>query len=38
MALCNLSTVGREIIELAKFDQVWTIANDVEDAKKRLEI
>jgi anti-anti-sigma factor len=36
MALCNLSPVGRDIIELAKFHQVWTIADNVEDAKRRL--
>jgi anti-anti-sigma factor len=36
MILCNLSTLGREIIELAKFDHVWPIANTVAEAQQRL--
>lgn len=27
MALCNLETVGREIIEVSKFDTLWPICN-----------
>ena len=36
MALCNLSVVGREIIQLAKFDHVWPIANTVDEARRLL--
>jgi len=36
MALCNLSPVGREIIELAKFDHVWALCNTMEDAQQKL--
>jgi len=36
MVLCNLSPVGREIIELAKFHHVWTLADNVADAKRKL--
>lgn len=36
MVLCNLSPVGREIIELAKFDQVWPIAESLDDAGRFL--
>lgn len=28
MVLCNTSAVGREILELAKFDQLWPIVAD----------
>jgi anti-sigma B factor antagonist len=28
MALCNPSSIGREILELAKFDHVWPILAD----------
>lgn len=36
MVLCNLSPVGREIIELAKFDHVWPIAESLDDAGRYL--
>lgn len=36
IVLCNLSPVGREIIELAKFDQVWPITDSVADAQQKL--
>jgi anti-anti-sigma regulatory factor len=36
MVLCNLSPVGREIILLAKFDHVWSIADDVAAAKQQV--
>lgn len=38
MALCNLSTVGKEIIELARFDHVWTVAADLPTARHLLEV
>ncbi|MDZ4688708.1 MAG: STAS domain-containing protein [Planctomycetaceae bacterium] len=28
MVLCNPSQVGREILEIAKFDHLWPIVND----------
>lgn len=36
MVLCNLSPVGREIIQLAKFDHVWPIAESLDDAGRFL--
>ena len=36
IVLCNLSPVGREIIELAKFDQVWPIADSFAEAQQKL--
>jgi anti-anti-sigma factor len=36
MVLCNLSPVGREIVELAKFDHVWSIVDTLAEARQRL--
>ena len=36
IVLCNLSPVGREIIELAKFDHVWPIVDSLADAQQKL--
>jgi anti-anti-sigma factor len=34
LILCNLSEVGREIIEISKFDTLWPICNTRADALK----
>uniref|UniRef100_A0A7C2P548 Anti-sigma factor antagonist n=1 Tax=Schlesneria paludicola TaxID=360056 RepID=A0A7C2P548_9PLAN len=36
MVLCNLSPLGREILELAKFDHLWPIVTDRETALQLL--
>jgi anti-anti-sigma factor len=36
MILCNLSPVGLEIIQLAKFDQLWPVVPTREQAAARL--
>ncbi len=36
MILCNLSPVGLEIVQIAKFDQLWPICNTREEALARL--
>jgi anti-anti-sigma regulatory factor len=36
MVLCNASPVGREILELAKFDHLWPIVDDRDSALARL--
>lgn len=32
MVLCNLSPVGMEIVQIAKFDQLWPICHTREEA------
>lgn len=32
MFLCNLAPVGREIIQLAKFDQLWPVSETLQQA------
>lgn len=32
MALCNVSPVGREILEIARFDQLWPVCESREAA------
>lgn len=34
IALCNASEVGREVLQVAKFDQVWPLVNSRNDAIK----
>ena len=34
MALCNVSPVGREILEIARFDRLWPICDSCEEAKR----
>jgi anti-anti-sigma factor len=36
MVLCNVSTVGNEILQIAKFDQLWPIVATKSEAKERL--
>ncbi len=36
MALCRLSPIGREIIQLTKFDQLWPLCNSRAEALERL--
>lgn len=36
MLLCNVSTVGREILQIAKFDHLWPIVATRIDALKQL--
>lgn len=36
MALCNVSPVGKEILQIAKFDQLWPIVETRTDAEKLL--
>lgn len=36
MALCNVSPVGKEILQIAKFDQLWPIVETRKDAMKLL--
>jgi anti-anti-sigma factor len=37
MVLCNLSPVGAEIIQLAKFDHLWPVVATRADAQHRLQ-
>ena len=37
MVLCNLSPVGLEIIQVAKFDQLWPVAATREQAVHQLQ-
>ena len=37
MVLCHLSPVGREILEIAKFDHLWPIEADPAAAQARLQ-
>lgn len=37
MVLCNLSPVGKEIIQIAKFDHLWPICNTRAEALGLLE-
>ncbi len=32
IALCNASEVGREVLEIAKFDKVWPLVNSRSEA------
>ena len=32
MALCNVSPVGRDILEIARFDQLWPVLGSREEA------
>ena len=34
IALCNPSDVGREVLQIAKFDHVWPLVNSREEAIK----
>ncbi|MBC8113911.1 MAG: STAS domain-containing protein [Candidatus Saccharimonas sp.] len=34
VALCNASEVGREVLEIAKFDHVWPLVNSRDEAIK----
>ena len=34
IALCNASEVGREVLQVAKFDQVWPVVNSRNEAIK----
>lgn len=36
MALCNVSPVGKEILQIAKFDHLWPIVETRTDAVKLL--
>ncbi len=36
MILCNVSTVGNEILQIAKFDQLWPIVASKDDAEQCL--
>ena len=36
LALCNVSTVGREILQIAKFDTIWQIVPGIQDAKEAV--
>lgn len=36
MVLCNLSPVGREIIEVARFDRIWPVLADRTEALAQL--
>lgn len=37
LVLCNVSPVGREILELAKFDQLWPVVATCADAERHLQ-
>ena len=37
MVLCNVSPVGQEILQVAKFDQIWPIVATRSDAERRLQ-
>ncbi len=36
MKLCNVSSVGREILSLAKFDTLWEVCATRDDARQAL--
>lgn len=36
MALCNLSSVGREILEISKLDSIWAIYESRDDAIRAI--
>ncbi len=36
LVVCNVSQVGREILQTAKFDSIWPIVASREDALKEL--
>lgn len=38
MVLCNLSPVGREIVQIAKFDHLWPICQTRAEALTQLEL
>ena len=33
LVICNVSPVGREVLEVAKFDTIWQIVPGLQDAK-----
>lgn len=37
MAICNVSSVGKEVLQIAKFDHLWPIVETRADAAKLLE-
>lgn len=37
MILCNVSPIGREILEVAKFDHLWPIMTDADAALAKLQ-
>ena len=37
MALCNVSTVGREILEIARFDTLWPVCDSRSEALTSVE-
>ena len=38
IALCNASDVGREVLEIAKFDKVWPLVNSRAEALRTVMI
>lgn len=36
VVLCNLSNIGREIVQLARFDRLWPLAGNLDDACRLL--
>ncbi len=37
LVLCNISSVGREILEISHFNRIWHLAANRSEALKRLE-
>jgi len=37
MVLCNVSPVGQEILEIAKFNQLWPVVATCDDAERQLQ-
>ena len=37
LVLCNVSAVGREILEVAKFDRIWPLTGNRSDAMAQLD-
>lgn len=38
IALCNASEVGREVLQIAKFDKVWPLVNSRDEAIRTVTI
>lgn len=36
MVLCNVSPVGREILEIAKFDRLWPVVDTRQDGEHQI--
>ncbi len=37
MALCNVSAVGREVLQITRFDSLWPVCNSRSEALEQVE-